>query len=93
MTQKTMYLLQGNYAAVDQHIQTLAQLLTSEDDVVLMGDAVLKHQHPILQQHTRCYALISDLEILGATTHQLTALDYAQFADLVLQHSRHICLK
>jgi sulfur relay protein TusB/DsrH len=93
MTQKTLYLLQGSYAALEQHIQTLAQVLTTEDSVVLMGDAVLKHQHTVLLQHAHCYALEQDLALLGDVAHQLTTLNYAQFADLVLAHSRHISLK
>lgn len=93
MTEKTLYLLQGSYAALEQHISTLAQVLTANDSVVLMGDAVLKHQHPIFSTHDACYALKTDLELLTAANHQLNAIDYVQFADLVLQHSRHISLK
>jgi sulfur relay protein TusB/DsrH len=93
MTQKTLYLLQGSYAALEQHIQTLTQVLTTEDSVVLMGDAVLKHQHKVLLQHAHCYVLEQDVALLGDLAHQLTTLNYAQFADLVLVHSRHISLK
>lgn len=93
MTDKTLYLLQSSFAASQQHLQTLTQLMNANDAIVFMGDCVLHYAHPALLKYQAKYALTQDLEILGNIQHSLTAIGYAEFADLCLQFNRCISLK
>lgn len=93
MSDKTLYLIQGSFLTANAHLNKLANILIAPDAVVLMGDAVLHHQHESLSNHLNVYALNQDLEILGSISHDLIAIDYDQFADLSLQFTRCISLK
>lgn len=93
MSNKTLYLVQSNFYAADNHLNKLANVITEQDTVVLMGDAVLQHQHETLSHYLNVYALNNDLEILGNISHDLISIDYDRFADLCLQFTRCISLK
>lgn len=93
MLNRTLYLVQSNFHAADNHLNKLANVFTEQDTVVLMGDAVLQHQHEALNNYLNVYALNNDLEILGNISHDLIGIDYAKFADLCLQFTRCISLK
>ena len=93
MSNKTLYLVQGTFLTADAHLNKVANILIEQDAVVLMGDAVLHHQHESLSNHLNVYALNQDLEILGNMSHDLIAIDYEQFAELTLQFTRCISLK
>jgi sulfur relay protein TusB/DsrH len=93
MSDKTLYLIQSVFHTADQQLSALTHILIENDSVVLMGDAVLHHQHSTLQNFMNVYALTSDLEILGKISHDLIAIDYAQFADLCLKFTRCVSLK
>ena len=93
MSDKTLFLVQSSFHTASQHLNGLSHVLSSEDSIVLMGDAVLHYQHGTLQNFMNVYALYTDLEILGETSHDLISIDYAQFADLCLKFNRCISLK
>lgn len=93
MSNKTLYLVQSNFYAADNHLNKLANVFTEQDSVVLMGDAVLQHQHDVLSSYLNVYALNNDLEILGNVSHDLIGIDYAKFSELCLQFTRCISLK
>jgi sulfur relay protein TusB/DsrH len=93
MSNKTLYLVQSSFHTADTHLNKLANVFTEQDAVVLMGDAVLHHQHETLTHHLNVYALTNDLEVLGQVGHDLINIGYDQFADLCLQFTRCISLK
>lgn len=94
MSDKTLYLIQSTYAATAQILDQLAQIHTTHDQVVLMGEAVLGLEHSFLQNLPQLYVLENDAQLLAGTLpEQIKLLDYAAFADLCLEFSRCISMK
>lgn len=93
MSNQTLYLIQADFHSTKQHLNNLSDSFTEKDTIILLGDAVLQHQHPALQSHLNVYALENDLEILDMTTHDLLSINYDKFAEICLQFNRCISLK
>lgn len=94
MTDKTLYLIQSNYANTESSLQKLKQIYAQNDAVVLMGDAVLFHSSEYLEGYTKLYILDNDVEILSnQTSEQFKIISYTEFSDLILHFKRCISLK
>ena len=94
MSDSTLYLVQSTFAHTDASINTLLQLYANGDAVVLMGDAVLFIEDARLKNLTNIYVLENDVEILVDTLpSSIQLMNYAEFADLVLNFTRSISLK
>lgn len=94
MSDSTLYLVQSTFAHTDASINTLLQLYVNGDAVVLMGDAVLFIEDARLKNLTNIYVLENDAEILAETLpSSIQLMNYAEFADLVLNFTRSISLK
>lgn len=94
MTTSTLFLVQASYANTLSALEKLQQMATSTDRVVLMGDAVMHATQPTLEKFS-CAILDTEQALIpaGSTLEHITVLDYAQFADLCLQHNRVVTLK
>ena len=94
MTDKTLFLLQADFAATPQALLKLQQLYAAEDAVVLLGDSVLYVGEASLTQYDQLYMLEQDEELLADPLPVfIQKIDYLQFADLVLQYTRCVSLK
>ncbi len=94
MSDSTLYLVQSTFAHTDASINSLLQLYVNGDVVVLMGDAVLFIEDARLKNLTNIYVLENDAEILAETLpSSIQLMNYAEFADLVLNFTRSISLK
>ena len=94
MSDSTLYLVQSTFAHTDASINSLLQLYANGDAVVLMGDAVLFIEDARLKNLTNIYVLENDTEILADTLpSSIQLMNYAEFADLVLNFTRSISLK
>lgn len=91
---KTIYLVQSQFSATEQALSKLQAVYQHEDDVVLMGDAVLYTAHDFIQQLPSVFVLEADAENI-AVPHpsNMKTISYAEFAALCLKHSRCISLK
>lgn len=90
----TLFLLQSDHAQSPNKILDLIQLYSPQDSVVVMGDAVLHLNHPQLLEIDQCYMLQTDSDLLiQAPPPNIKIIDYAQFAQLVLQFNRCISIK
>ena len=94
MSEKTLYLIQSNYANTQAALTGLDQIYASNDAVVLMGDAVLAFDSAQVKNKTQVYVLENDAEILPSQDLiGIKIIDYAEFSDLVLSFKRCISLK
>lgn len=91
----TLYLVQSSFAHTDASINTLLQLYTNGDAVVLMGEAVLFIEDARLKNLTNIYVLEHDAQILADALlpSSIQFINYAEFADLVLNFNRSVSLK
>lgn len=93
MSQQNLYLIQSDFSATPSALATLEKIYHPEDTVILMGEAVLQFQHPLVQKLPCVYVLDADIEILaGQTAANIHSISYAEFADICLKHTRCIRL-
>ncbi len=94
MSNNTLYLIQADYAATAQVLEQLAKIYSENDQVVLMGDAVLAIEHPFLRKLKEIYILENEAELLPQTEiSNLKIIHYLEFAELCLGFSRCISMK
>ena len=94
MSDKTLYMIQASYAARVQILEQLSQLYTENDQVILMGDAVLSVEHPFIQRLKEIYILENEIELLPQPEiGNLKIINYSEFAELCLGFSRCISMK
>ncbi len=94
MTPATLYLIQSNYVATAQSIEQLAQIYAPDDQVVLLGEAVLAINHDFIQSLAVVYVLENDAELLTQPyASNVKIIDYADFAALCLAFSRCVSMK
>lgn len=90
----TLYLIQSEYSRTPAILDQLDQIYSTDDAVVLMGDAVLVFDSAQLKDKASVYALENDAEILpNQDLSALKIINYAEFSDLVLSFKRCISLK
>ena len=94
MSEKTLYLVQSHFANTQSMLNKLSQLCIAQDSIVLMGDTVLAVQAQRFQSPSEIYILENDAELLAASVDlAVKIINYAEFAELVLSHTRCISLK
>lgn len=99
MTDKTLYLIQSQFANNEHCIQQVQKTLDSNDALVLMGDAVLGlFTSSLLTIQNKVYVLDRDAELLpshllNGDYFQIEVIDYTTFADIILGFTRCISLK
>lgn len=94
MLEKTLYLVQSNYANTSHVLNKLVQIYDYEDVVVLMGESILFINDTKVKNFHQVYVLENDIELLAhSVSDYIQMLNYAQFADLVLTFKRSISLK
>lgn len=91
MQNKSLYLIQSDYAKTAQTLDKVEQIHSVEDAIVLMGDAVLWIEDSRLQNKPNVFILEHDTALLAdsAPTY-IQVISYAEFADLVLSYTRCI---
>ena len=94
MSNYTLYLIQSNYANTETILTKLNSIITSDDSVVLMGDAVFFSQAVNTQICSNLYVLENDAEnIPNVASVDFKIINYDQFSDLILAYTRCITLK
>ena len=94
MSNHTLYLIQSNYANTESILTKLNSMITSDDSVVLMGDAVFFSQSVNTQICSNLYALENDAEnIPNVASVDFKIIGYDQFSDLILAYTRCVTLK
>lgn len=94
MSNYTLYLIQSNYANTETILTKLNSMITSDDSVVLMGDAVFFSQSVNTQICSNLYVLVNDAEnVPNIELPAFKIISYDQFSDLILDYTRCITLK
>ena len=94
MKNSTLFLVQSPYNNVNKILDELAHMAKADDHIVMMGDSVLQVTDAVVDIYQNIYCLNNEQSLLqDALKQHISILEYAQFADLVLQFQRCITLK
>lgn len=94
MENSALFLIQSSYNNLDKIWEQLAQMAQSDDHIVIMGDASLAIPATVFSRYAHLYCLENELGLLSnENCEHIKVIDYAAFADLVLQFKRCITLK
>ncbi|WP_130802526.1 hypothetical protein [Acinetobacter ihumii] len=91
---ETLYLVQSSSAATLHVLNKLKQIYTRQDHVVFLGESLAVLTAADLAVFASAYCIDFEHVLLNPDlTSQMKTLNYAQFADLILQFERCISLK
>ncbi|USA45067.1 hypothetical protein NDN11_10000 [Acinetobacter sp. C26M] len=91
MQATTLFLVQSN---ADEIWSDLIKMAQSDDCIVIMGNAAVLVPISITETYHNIYCLSNEYNLLNDEAKtQIQAIDYAQFADLILKFKRCISLK
>lgn len=94
MKNSVLFLIQSPYSNLDKIWDQLEQMAQSDDHIVIMGDATLSVPFTVSTCYPHLYCLSNEQEMLSdGDPERIKPIDYAAFADLVLQFERCITLK
>ena len=94
MKNSTLFLVQSPYNNVNKILDELAHMAKADDHIVMMGDSVLQVTDAVVDTYLYIYCLGNEQSLLqDGTKERVRILEYAQFAELVLQFQRCITLK
>ena len=94
MKNSTLFLIQSPYNNFNKILDELAHMAKADDHIVMMGDSVLQVTDAVVDIYPNIYCLNNEQSLLqDGTKERVRILEYAQFADLVLQFQRCITLK
>ena len=94
MKNSTLFLVQSPYNNVNKILDELAHMAKADDHIVMMGDSVLQVTDAVVDTYPYIYCLGNEQSLLqDALKQHIRILEYAQFAELVLQFQRCITLK
>ena len=94
MKNSTLFLVQSPYNNVNKILDELAHMAKADDHIVMMGDSVLQVTDAVVDTYPYIYCLCNEQSLLQyGTKERVRILEYAQFAELVLQFQRCITLK
>ena len=94
MKNSTLFLVQSPYNNVNKILDELAHMAKADDHIVMMGDSVLQVTDAVVDTYPYIYCLGNEQSLLqDGTKERVRILEYAQFADLVLQFQRCVSLK
>lgn len=91
MQNKSLYLIQSDYAKTAQSLDKIEQIYSVDDAIVLMGDAVMWIEDVRLLNKANIFILEHDTALLAHSPPPHTqVINYAEFADVVLSYTRCI---
>ena len=94
MKNSTLFLIQSPYNNVSKILAELTHMAKADDHIVMMGDSVLQVTDAVVDIYPNIYCLNNEQSLLqDALKQHIRILEYAQFAELVLQFQRCITLK
>ena len=94
MKNSTLFLVQSPYNNVNKILDELAHMAKADDHIVMMGDSVLQVTDAVVDIYPNIYCLNNEQSLLQyGLKKRVNILEYAQFANLVLQFQRCITLK
>ena len=94
MKNSTLFLIQSPYNNVNKILDELAHMAKADDHIVMMGDSVLQVTDAVVDTYPYIYCLGNEQSLLqDGTKERVRILEYAQFAELVLQFQRCVSLK
>ncbi|MCH7334961.1 hypothetical protein [Acinetobacter sp. NIPH 2699] len=94
MKNTTLFLIQSPYSQLDKIWRELRQIAQADDPIVIMGDAALQVSQNIIDTFSNLYCLSSEQSLLNdEVKDHVKIIEYAQFADLIVQFDRCITLK
>lgn len=94
MKNSTLFLIQSTYNNFNKILDELAHMAKVDDHIVMMGDSVLQVTDAVVDIYQNIYCLNNEQSLLqDALKQHIRILEYAQFAELVLQFQRCITLK
>ena len=94
MKNSTLFLVQSPYNNANKILDELAHMAKADDHIVMMGDSVLQVTDAVVDIYQNIYCLNNEQSLLqDALKQHIRILEYAQFAELVLQFQRCITLK
>jgi 2-hydroxy-3-keto-5-methylthiopentenyl-1-phosphate phosphatase len=94
MNPSTLYLVQSTYHNTPNVIDELGNLYQKGDQIIFMGDSVVRLSAEMIQQFESVSCLSIEKDLIDTDTlTQINVLDYDQFADLVLTFNRCISFK
>ena len=94
MKNSTLFLVQSPYNNVNKILDELAHMAKADDHIVMMGDSVLQVTDAVVDIYQNIYCLNNEQSLLqDALKQHIRILEYAQFAELVLQFQRCVSLK
>ena len=94
MKNSTLFLVQSPYNNVNKILDELAHMAKADDHIVMMGDSVLQVTDAVVDIYPYIYCLGNEQSLLqDGTKERVRILEYAQFAELVLQFQRCVSLK
>ena len=94
MKNSTLFLIQSPYNNVSKILAELTHMAKADDHIVMMGDSVLEISNAVVDTYPNIYCLSNEQSLLqDGTKERVRILEYAQFAELVLQFQRCITLK
>jgi 2-hydroxy-3-keto-5-methylthiopentenyl-1-phosphate phosphatase len=94
MNPSTLYLVQSTYHNTPNVIDELGNLYQKGDQIIFMGDSVVRLSAEMIQQFESVSCLSIEKDLIDTDTlTQINVLDYDQFADLVLIFNRCISFK
>ena len=94
MKNSTLFLVQSPYNNFNKILDELAHMAKADDHIVMMGDSVLQVTDAVVDIYPNIYCLNNEQSLLqDALKQHIRILEYAQFAELVLQFQRCITLK
>ena len=94
MKNSTLFLVQSPYNNASKILAELTHMAKVDDHIVMMGDSVLQVTDAVVDTYPYIYCLGNEQSLLqDGTKERVRILEYAQFADLVLQFQRCVSLK
>ncbi len=94
MKNLTLFLIQSPYNNANKILDELSQMAKVDDHILMMGDSVLQVTDAVMDIYQNVYCLGNEQSLLQDNLKErVNILEYAQFANLVLQFQRCITLK
>lgn len=94
MKNSTLFLIQSPYNNANKILDELAHMAKADDHIVMMGDSVLQVTNAVVDTYPNIYCLSNEQNLLQDDLKEhVRILEYAQFADLVLQFQHCVSLK
>lgn len=89
-----LFLIQSDFTSTPQALKKLQEIYSPNDVIILMGDAVQFITDPFIQSLHKIYVIETDVDnLIHIEMPNVKVIQYNDFADICLQHTRCISLK